>query len=129
VGPDPWHGPTLEWATSSPPPAYNFAVIPKVSSAYPNWDDADREEDRRRLAEGVLVLDEGNEQVETTPADAYPSVIVEMPHESPWPVLLALAMGLVFTALVIQRYGVAFVMLVVCGLVLVGWHSKEPQQA
>ena len=27
-GPDPWHGPTLEWTTSSPPPEYNFAVIP-----------------------------------------------------------------------------------------------------
>ncbi|TKC85862.1 cytochrome o ubiquinol oxidase subunit I [Trinickia terrae] len=27
---DPWGGRTLEWATSSPPPAYNFAVIPVV---------------------------------------------------------------------------------------------------
>ena len=37
---------------SSPPPEYNFAVIPKVSSAYANWDYADREEDRRKLAAG-----------------------------------------------------------------------------
>tara|TARA_R110002051_G_scaffold32382_2_gene73032 strand:- start:102709 stop:104769 length:2061 start_codon:yes stop_codon:yes gene_type:complete len=28
---DPWNGRTLEWATSSPPPDYNFAVIPQVS--------------------------------------------------------------------------------------------------
>ncbi|MCZ2895028.1 cytochrome o ubiquinol oxidase subunit I, partial [Burkholderia thailandensis] len=27
---DPWGGRTLEWATSSPPPAYNFATIPTV---------------------------------------------------------------------------------------------------
>ena len=27
---DPWDGRSLEWATSSPPPAYNFAVIPDV---------------------------------------------------------------------------------------------------
>lgn len=27
---DPWNGRTLEWATSSPPPFYNFAVIPEV---------------------------------------------------------------------------------------------------
>ncbi|MBB5193670.1 cytochrome o ubiquinol oxidase subunit 1 [Silvimonas terrae] len=27
---DPWNGHTLEWATSSPPPAYNFAVLPQV---------------------------------------------------------------------------------------------------
>ncbi len=28
--PDPWDGRTLEWATSSPPPSYNFAVLPEV---------------------------------------------------------------------------------------------------
>jgi len=27
---DPWNGRTLEWATSSPPPAYNFAFTPRV---------------------------------------------------------------------------------------------------
>jgi cytochrome o ubiquinol oxidase subunit 1 len=30
VGNDPWGGRTLEWATSSPPPPYNFAFIPLV---------------------------------------------------------------------------------------------------
>src|SRR5213079_399282 len=37
-GPDPFYGGTLEWATTSPPPHYNFAVIQIVSSPYPNWD-------------------------------------------------------------------------------------------
>src|SRR3954469_24856337 len=35
-GPGPVRGGTLEWATSSPPPEYNFAVSPKVTSPYPN---------------------------------------------------------------------------------------------
>ena len=38
AGPDPWDAWTLEWATSSPPPSYNFAVDPVVSSRRPLWD-------------------------------------------------------------------------------------------
>ncbi len=30
---DPWHGRTLEWSTSSPPPEYNFAFTPKVHNS------------------------------------------------------------------------------------------------
>jgi cytochrome c oxidase subunit 1 len=38
AGNDPWDAWTLEWATSSPPPHYNFAVIPEVRSRRPLWD-------------------------------------------------------------------------------------------
>lgn len=38
AGPDPWDAWTLEWATTSPPPEYNFAVDPVVSSRRPLWD-------------------------------------------------------------------------------------------
>jgi len=34
---DPWHGRTLEWSTSSPPPIYNFAIIPTVNDRDPFW--------------------------------------------------------------------------------------------
>ncbi len=37
AGADPWGGATLEWATSSPPPAYNFAKIPAVLGRDPLW--------------------------------------------------------------------------------------------
>ncbi|MBS7701161.1 MULTISPECIES: cytochrome o ubiquinol oxidase subunit I [unclassified Chelatococcus] len=35
---DPWHGRTLEWATSSPPPDYNFAFTPVVHDGDAWWD-------------------------------------------------------------------------------------------
>lgn len=35
---DPWNGRTLEWATYSPPPFYNFAVIPPITSHECFWD-------------------------------------------------------------------------------------------
>ncbi len=38
AGNDPWDAWTLEWATSSPPPVYNFATIPTVRSRRPLWD-------------------------------------------------------------------------------------------
>src|SRR5471032_345911 len=34
---DPWDGRTLEWATASPPPAFNFAVMPNVTGEEPYW--------------------------------------------------------------------------------------------
>jgi cytochrome o ubiquinol oxidase subunit 1 len=34
---DPWNGRTLEWSTTSPPPFYNFAIIPEVDSRDPFW--------------------------------------------------------------------------------------------
>jgi cytochrome c oxidase subunit 1 len=38
AGDDPWDAWTLEWATSSPPPVYNFEDLPEVHSRRPLWD-------------------------------------------------------------------------------------------
>jgi cytochrome c oxidase subunit 1/cytochrome c oxidase subunit I+III len=127
-GPDPWHGATLEWTIPSPPPEYNFAVIPKVSSAYPNWDAGDREEDRRKLEQGVMVLEHGHEQPATSPADGWWSEIVEMPHDSPWPIALAVSIAIVFVFLLLHLWVVAAFASAGMFISLLGWHSREPQE-
>jgi heme/copper-type cytochrome/quinol oxidase subunit 1 len=44
AGDNPWEAWTLEWATPSPPPEYNFAAIPTVTSRRPLWDIAHPED-------------------------------------------------------------------------------------
>ena len=53
AGEDPWEGHTLEWATSSPPPAYNFVrPLPPIHSYAPLLDLRHEAEDRAREAAG-----------------------------------------------------------------------------
>jgi cytochrome c oxidase subunit I+III len=128
AGPDPFHGGTLEWATSSPPPPYNFAAIPTVTSAYPNWDLADREQDARRLTRGELVLDRGHETTATTVRDAVPDQVLEMPSESAWPVAVAVCTLALFVMLLTQHYVVAGVFAGMALLAVAGWQTQEPQE-
>ena len=37
AGNDPWGGASLEWATTSPPPAYNFDTVPPFKGRDPLW--------------------------------------------------------------------------------------------
>jgi heme/copper-type cytochrome/quinol oxidase subunit 1 len=122
AGRDPFHGGTLEWTVPSPPPHYNFAVIPTVSSPYPNWD-------APTAAESELVLDEGHATPETTINDAQLTDIVDMPPESFWPIVLALAVTIAAFLLVTSHYVTAGLFLALAVLTLAGWHAQEPEEA
>jgi len=117
-GPDPFQGGTLEWMTSSPPPPYNFAVIPTVTSPYPNWD---------RVG-GGLALDHGHETSDSTVRDGRLDDVLHMPTESGWPIVLAFAVTLLFVMLLTSHYVVAGIFAIVAALVLVAWHVHEPEE-
>jgi cytochrome c oxidase subunit 1/cytochrome c oxidase subunit I+III len=129
VGNDPWCGDTLEWSTPSPPPPYNYVVIPRVTSPYAMWDREDREKDADRLARGTELLDEGHETAATSVLDAEWDEILDMPSDSPWPIVLAIALSGVFVMLLIEHYVIAALFGALVMLALVAWHHKEPQEA
>ena len=62
---DPWDGRSLEWATPSPPPAFNFAVLPNVDGEEAYWKVKQRARERASLSEEPAYTD------------------IEMPRNSP----------------------------------------------
>jgi cytochrome c oxidase subunit 1/cytochrome c oxidase subunit I+III len=128
-GNDPWGGATLEWSTTSPPPDYNYAVIPKISSAYPMWDLADRVEDTGKLERGELVLEQGHLTPATSVFDAQPDEVLDMPSGSIWPFLAGVALLLFFYMLLGGHLFAVWVTIVLVLLTLIGWHRTEPQEA
>jgi cytochrome c oxidase subunit 1/cytochrome c oxidase subunit I+III len=129
AGNDPFGGGTLEWTTTSPPPRYNFAVIPTVTSAYPAWDGDDRAADGRRLGRGQLVFEQGHETTTSTPVDGLLDEVVEMPSESGWPVVLAAVATLGFALILSNHYIMAAAFAVLAAAVLTAWHAGEPGTA
>jgi cytochrome c oxidase subunit 1/cytochrome c oxidase subunit I+III len=127
AGSNPWDAYTLEWATDSPPPPYNFRVLPTVRSGYPLWEDrlllATRDDaphgasepnpelGRSSIHRGAL-LDEGKQIFATTPLEAEANSIVRMPEDSHLPLalaaaLLALFYGAVFSQMWLVAVGAA----------------------
>jgi heme/copper-type cytochrome/quinol oxidase subunit 1 len=121
AGANPWDAPTLEWAVSSPPPPYNFAVIPTVASRHPLWEDRLDEEGAVSSIEHGMLLDTGKETIGTSAVDAVPDMVLEMPEDSFAPVLMALGTGILFVGLLLGVWLVAGVGAGVAALALLAW--------
>jgi cytochrome c oxidase subunit I+III len=120
AGDDPWGGETLEWATTSPPPHYNFVTVPTVRSKEPMWDQPElaggQPEDQ-----GGYPLDDGHTTLSTSLLDAQPQAVVHMPHESPWPFYLTLCLFVLFFALLLDAHPIAIGAGIAAAGALLGW--------
>jgi cytochrome c oxidase subunit 1 len=100
AGPNPWGAPTLEWATSSPPPPYNFLHSPVVEGPAPLWESA---------AEMPVVTGlrtDRREVLLTTVMDAEPDSRHHHPGPSIWPLMMAVAVGVSFIGAVFTPWGI-----------------------
>jgi cytochrome c oxidase subunit 1/cytochrome c oxidase subunit I+III len=125
AGPNPWNASSLEWATSSPPPPYNFAVIPSVASRYPLWEDQMTGHTGESSTSEGFLLDEGRETMGTTVLDAVPDVILRMPHDSYSPLLLAIALAVVFAGMVLHSWWIFGCSLIASLIFTVAWLWPE----
>lgn len=126
AGDNPWDAPTLEWATTSPPPPYNFVVIPTVASRHPLWEDRlQQHEGEGSHVDAGLVLDHDREAIGTSSLDATPDIILRMPHDSYAPVILALAATAFFAGLAFHAWWLAALGALVVGIDIIGWLWPE----
>lgn len=120
AGDNPWGAGTLEWATSSPPPSYNFLYPPTCHGREPLWDNP---------ADAAVVTGlstEKRQTLATTILDAIPDHRAELPGDSIWPFATALCTAFLFYGVIFHP--IAFVIgLILIGAVLVGWFWRvEP---
>src|SRR6185437_4678725 len=104
AGRNPWDAHSLEWATTSPPPPYNFPVIPSVASRHPLWEKRLKEGDGESVLERGAVLDHHHETFGVTAMDGEPEVILKMPSESYMPLLTTCALSVLFAGLVSRSW-------------------------
>jgi cytochrome c oxidase subunit I len=121
---NPWGAATLEWATASPPPVYDFALIPMVDSRVPLWD----HRDTLPAVSGLRV--DAREILATTVVDAVPDIRDTLPPHTIWPfvaavVTSAILLGSIFTPDAIVWGALPFT------VVMIGWlyprHIVAPQ--
>jgi cytochrome c oxidase subunit I+III len=121
AGKNPWDAPTLEWSVSSPPPPYNFAVIPTLASRHPLWEDRLGNAGIISTMDRGMLLDEGKETIATTALDAAPDMVLEMPEDSFAPLLLTLGLTVLFVALLLKVWLAVGLGAAIAALALLAW--------
>lgn len=114
AGPNPWNASTLEWATPSPPPPYNFRRIPVVEGRDPLWDSPDE----LLVTSGLHVG--RRELIVTTVVDAVAEARESSPRNSIWPLLSAVATSVMLIWSIFTPWAVVWGSIPIA-VALIGW--------
>jgi heme/copper-type cytochrome/quinol oxidase subunit 1 len=121
AGDNPWDAATLEWSVPSPPPPYNFTVIPTVASRHPLWESRIQEGAPRSAVNQGMLLDAGRESIGTTAVDASPDMVLEMPEDTSTPFVLTIGATLLFIGLLLKLWSLTIIGGVIAALALLAW--------
>jgi cytochrome c oxidase subunit I+III len=114
ANPNPWGASTLEWATSSPPPAYNFRRIPVIDSRDPLWETADE----LPVASGLRL--DRRELIVSTVVEAVAEARESSPRNSIWPLWAAIATAIMLIWSIFTPWAVVWGSIPVA-ITLIGW--------
>jgi cytochrome c oxidase subunit 1 len=114
AGANPWGASSLEWATASPPPAYNFARVPVVRHGEPLWVEGDT------LPVVTGLSTNRREILVTTVTQARPDIRGSSPEPSIWPLIAAIAVGVFFVGSIFTPWAVVWGTPPVA-VALIGW--------
>jgi cytochrome c oxidase subunit I+III len=119
AGRDPWGSFSLEWATTSPPPVYNFREIPVVQGLYSLWERTPN----APVATGLLTT--RRQVLLTTLMDAIPNARHNHPSPSYWPPIAAVATGVIFITSIFTPWGYPIGAALLL-FAMIGWIWKRP---
>ena len=111
---NPWEASSLEWATSSPPPSYNFAPLPSVSGRDPLWESPETQP----VVLGVH--SEYRDVLVTRVMDAEPDHREKFPEPTLWPLLTATATSVMYIGSLFTPWMVVYGAIPIA-IALIGW--------
>ena len=122
---NPWQASTLEWATSSPPPAYNFSPGPTVSGLEPLWESPGSQP----VVVGLAA--DRREVLVTRVMDAEPDHREKFPEPSIWPFVSAVVLSLTYVGSIFTPWALV-AGAVPIAISLTGWawprHGRTPSE-
>ncbi|MCB8984609.1 MAG: cytochrome c oxidase subunit I [Ardenticatenaceae bacterium] len=136
AGDNPWNASSLEWATSSPPPPYNFRALPVVHGRNPLWELPAADTPGSSLfMENDPTDPYQRETLASTVLSGQPDGILHIPASTLIPLYLGLALTAVFVGILLRQWWLAGVgVLLVFGLIVAwlwppesepAWHEGE----